>query len=44
MLSVTCRVEELTAELHEEKGLSERLHIDLEKHERQNETFREVVV
>ncbi|KAL8541592.1 hypothetical protein ACS0TY_002747 [Phlomoides rotata] len=37
------RVEELTAELLEEKEQATSLCIDLEKHERQNEMFREVI-
>ncbi|KAI3445882.1 hypothetical protein Pfo_002547 [Paulownia fortunei] len=37
------RVEELTAELLEEKGLAMTLRIDLQKHERQNEIFKEVI-
>ncbi|KAK6159204.1 hypothetical protein DH2020_006518 [Rehmannia glutinosa] len=37
------RVEELTNELLEEKGLTRSLRIDLEKHERQNKIFKEVI-
>ncbi|XP_057788131.1 uncharacterized protein LOC131005262 isoform X2 [Salvia miltiorrhiza] len=37
------RVEELSAELLEEKKLAASLRIDLENHERQNEIFREVI-
>lgn len=37
------RVEELTAQLHEEKGLAESLQIDFEKLEKQNEIFKEVI-
>ncbi|KAG8368490.1 hypothetical protein BUALT_Bualt15G0051100 [Buddleja alternifolia] len=37
------RIEGLTSELLEEKGLTTTLRIDLEKHERQNEVFKEVI-
>ncbi|XP_042061512.1 ribosome-binding protein 1-like isoform X1 [Salvia splendens] len=37
------RVEELTAELLEEKEQAANIRIDFEKHERQNEIFREVI-
>ncbi|KAH6789912.1 myosin heavy chain-like protein [Perilla frutescens var. frutescens] len=37
------RVEELTAELNEEKGISASLQIDLEELEKQNKIFREVI-
>ncbi|XP_042062305.1 centrosomal protein of 128 kDa-like isoform X2 [Salvia splendens] len=37
------RLEELTAKLLEEKEQAANLRIDLEKHERQNEIFREVI-
>ncbi|KAL3614353.1 hypothetical protein CASFOL_042427 [Castilleja foliolosa] len=37
------RVEELTNELLEEKELTKSIRIDLEKHEKQNEAFKEVI-
>ncbi|KAL3617346.1 hypothetical protein CASFOL_038759 [Castilleja foliolosa] len=37
------RVEELTNDLLEEKELTKSIRIDLEKHEKQNEAFKEVI-